>query len=146
MEKDNLRTVFNDRISKKKGVGAKRKIIIAVVLIFFAFSGSFLIYFIMQITLNTSNPMVVVVSGSMEPNLLKGDLLFLKGKDPATIKSGTIEGKEGDIIVFDARNLPGWIKPPNDPIVHRVIDKYNDSGLFFRTKGDANPSPDPGWV
>ncbi|MFW9987365.1 MAG: signal peptidase I [Candidatus Odinarchaeota archaeon] len=146
MEKDGLRTVFNDKVSKKKEAGSKRKIIIAIVLIIFAFSGSFLIYFIMQITLNTNSPMVVVVSGSMEPNLLKGDLLILKGKDPVTIKVGTIEGKEGDIIVFDARNLPGFTSYPNDPIVHRVIDKYNDSGLFFRTKGDANTFPDPGWV
>ena len=44
--------------------------------------------------------MVIVVSGSMEPNLYKGDLLFLKGTDPATIKNGTSEGKEGDIIVL----------------------------------------------
>lgn len=146
MEKNGLRAAFNDRISKKKGNRSIKKIIIAVVLIVFAFSGSFLIYFIMQITLNTNNPMVVVVSGSMEPNLHKGDLLFLKGKDPATIKSGTIEGKEGDIIVFYTQNLPGFESYPNDPIVHRVIDKYNDSGFFFLTKGDANPIPDPGWV
>lgn len=123
---------------KKTRSTSKRKIIIAVILIIFAFSGSFLIYFILQITLNTQTPMVVVVSGSMEPTLLKGDLLFLQGKDPAQIKNGTIQGKEGDIIVFDARNLPGWINPPNDPIVHRVIDKWYDGGWFFRTKGDAN--------
>jgi len=146
MDKEYLPKGFNDKKLKKKEQTSKRKIIIGVVLIFFAFSGSFLIYFIMQITLNTNTPMVVVVSGSMEPKLLRGDLLFLKGKDPATIKNGTIEGKEGNIIVFDARTVPDWINPPSEPIVHRVIDKKYDNGWFFRTKGDANPIPDNGWV
>ena len=122
----------------------KKKVVISIFLIGFAFFGSYLIYFILQIALNTSTPMVVVVSGSMEPNLLKGDLLFLKGKDPATIKNGTIEGKEGDIIVFDARGL--WTHAPNDPIVHRVVDKMYNNEWFFLTKGDANPSPDDAWV
>ncbi|MFX1304868.1 MAG: signal peptidase I [Promethearchaeota archaeon] len=129
---------------KEKESSSKKKIIIAIILIIFAFSGSFLIYYILQITLNTTTPMVVVVSGSMEPTLHRGDLLFLQGKDPATIKNGTIDGKEGDIIVFDAHGL--WINPPADPIVHRVIGKKYDNAWFFLTKGDANPSPDEAWV
>ncbi len=144
MEKVDLKKTFSKKKAKKKQESSKRKIIIAIILIIFAFSGSFLIYFIMQITLNTKTPMVVVVSGSMEPNLLKGDLLFLKGKNPATIKNGTIEGKEGDIIVFDAHGI--WIHAPGDPIVHRVVDKMYDNGWFFLTKGDANPFPDEAWV
>ena len=90
--------------------------------------------------------MVVVVSGSMEPKLHKGDLLFLRGKDAENIKNGTIEGKEGDIIVFDARGL--WVNAPSDPIVHRVIDKWyvNGDGWYFKTKGDANSFPDEGEV
>ena len=131
---------------RRKEHSPKRKIITAIVLIIFAFSGSFLIYYIMQVSLNTNTPMVVVVSGSMEPNLLKGDLLFLKGKDPESIKNGTAEGKEGDVIVFNAQNLPGWIHAPSEPIVHRVIEKMYNNGWFFLTKGDANPMPDNGWV
>ncbi len=142
MEKEILKTGSNKKKSKETQSTSKRKIIIAVILIVFAFSGSFLIYFILQISLNTNTPMVVVVSGSMEPTLLKGDLLFVQGKDPAQIKNGTIEGKEGDIIVFDAWNLDGWIDPPRDPIVHRVVDKWYDGGWFFLTKGDANPVGD----
>ncbi|MFX0141182.1 MAG: signal peptidase I [Candidatus Hodarchaeota archaeon] len=144
MEKNYLIKDFNKRKSKPKGSSSKRKVIVAIILIVFAFSGSFLIYYILQITLNTQVPMVVVVSGSMEPTLLKGDLLFLQGKDPATIKNGTIEGKEGDIIVFDAHGL--WLDPPHDPIVHRVVNKKYDNGWFFLTKGDANPNPDDAWV
>ena len=129
---------INKKKLKKKEPSVKRKVIIGVILIAFAFSGSFLIYYILQVTLHTSNPMVVVVSGSMEPTLLKGDLLFLEGKDPSQIKNGSIIGKEGDIIVFDARGLSGWLNAPKDPIVHRVVDKWYDGGWFFRTKGDAN--------
>ncbi len=110
-----------------------------------AFSGAFLIYFVMQVALNTDTPMVVVVSGSMEPNLYKGDLLFLKGTDPENIKNGTIEGKEGDIIVLDTQGLPNWGDTLADPIVHRVIDKKMINGWFFLTKGDANHNHDPAW-
>ncbi|MFX1553993.1 MAG: signal peptidase I [Promethearchaeota archaeon] len=144
MEQKYLKKGFNKKKLKEKESSSKKKIIIAIILIIFAFSGSFLIYYILQITLNTTTPMVVVVSGSMEPTLHRGDLLFLQGKDPATIKNGTIDGKEGDIIVFDAHGL--WINPPADPIVHRVIGKKYDNAWFFLTKGDANPSPDEAWV
>ena len=146
MEEKYIKTSFNKKKLKKKESSPKRNITIAILLIFFAFSGSFLIYYILQQSLSTKTPIVVVVSGSMEPNLLKGDLLFLKGKDPATIKNGTAEGKEGDIIVFDARGLPGWNNAPNEPIVHRVIGKKFESRWYFFTKGDANPSHDGGWV
>ncbi|UCC20296.1 MAG: signal peptidase I [Promethearchaeota archaeon] len=146
MEKHYLKMGSDKKHLKKKQSSSKRKIIIGIILIALAFSGSFLIYFIMQVTLNTQVPMVVVVSGSMEPTLLKGDLLFLQGKDPSLIKNGTIEGKEGDIIVFNAVGLPGWPNAPADPIVHRVINKKYDNGWFFQTKGDANPLPDDDWV
>ena len=100
MGKKYLKTSIDKKKLKKKESSPKRKIIISIVLIAFAFSGSFLIYYILQISLNTKTPMVVVVSGSMKPNLLEGDLLFLKGKDPATIKNGTAEGKEGDCLLY----------------------------------------------
>jgi len=126
-------------IKQEKTPSTTRKIIVTVILLVTAFSGSFLIYFIMQVALNTDTPMVVVVSESMEPNLLVGDLLFLKGDDPDNIK-------EGDIIVFDARGLPNWDHAPADPIVHRVIDKRDDNGWFFLTQGDNNDHPDFAWV
>ena len=130
----------------EKEASTKRKIIVTIILLGVAFSGAFLVYFIMQIALNTKTPMVVVVSGSMKPKLHRGDLLFLRGKDGENIKNGTIEGKEGDIIVFDAHGI--WSHPPPDPVVHRVIDKWyvSGDGWYFRTKGDANSSPDIGDV
>lgn len=139
MSKLKLRTQKKKR--KNKEEVPKKKIAIAIFLIVFAFSGSFLIYFILQVSLNTQTPMVVVISGSMEPNIHKGDLLFLGGIEAEEIKEGTIEDKDGDVIVYDARGL--WDGAPDEPIVHRVIDKWeNESGYYFLTKGDANSFPD----
>lgn len=130
---------------KEKKAISKKKVIIAVSMIFIAFFGSFLLYFILQVSLNTQTPVVVVVSGSMKPALNEGDLLFVRGVNPASIRNGTIEEKDGDIIVFDAHGV--WSFPPADPIVHRVVNKhYAGSYWEFQTKGDANPSVDEGWV
>lgn len=127
--------------NEKRAKPSKKKVIIAVFLLSFAFLGSFLIYFILQLALNTSAPMVVVVSGSMEPAMYKGDLLFLQGVDPEDLEEGTIEDKDGDVIVYDARGL--WSGAPDDPIVHRIVDKWeNSSGWWFITKGDANSHVD----
>jgi len=118
-----------------------KKIIIAVVMIVIAFFGSFLVYFILQISLNTESPIVVVISPSMEPNIHEGDLLFVMGIDAEKIKNGTAEDQDGDVIVFDARGL--WFTAPQEPIVHRVIGKYLIEDVwYFRTKGDANSLPD----
>lgn len=133
MEKTNYK---KSEVEEKTPI-SKKKIIVGVILICFAFFGSFIIYFVMQVALNTQYPMVVVVSGSMEPNINKGDLLFLQGKNVEDIKSGTIEDQTGDVIVYDARGL--WAGAPSEPIVHRVVNKYevNDT-WYFETKGDAN--------
>lgn len=130
---------------KEKKAISKKKVIIAISMIFIAFFGSFLLYFILQVSLNTQTPVVVVVSGSMEPTLKKGDLLFIRGVDPVSIRNGTIEDKNGDIIVFDSNGV--WSFPQADPIVHRVVNKrYTGSYWEFQTKGDANPTVDEGWV
>ena len=126
---------------KEKKPVSKKKIIIAVVMISVAFFGSFVVYFILQISFNTESPIVVVISGSMEPQIHEGDLLFVMGKDAEDIKNGTAEDKDGDIIVFFAN----WHGAPVEPIVHRVINKYqNDGTWYFETKGDANSIPDQG--
>ncbi len=125
---------------KEKKPISKKKVIIAVVMICVAIFGSFFIYFILQVALNTETPVVVVVSGSMRPTLNEGDLLFVKGVDPAAIRNGTVEDKDGDIIVFDAHGV--WLSPPNEPVVHRVVNKrynVNTSRWEFQTKGDNNP-------
>jgi len=136
---------------KEKKPIPKKKVIIAVVMIFTALFGSFLLYFILQVALNTETPIVVVVSGSMKPTLNEGDLLFVRGINPADIRNGSVENKDGDIIVFDADGV--WLSPPEEPVVHRVVNKrynVNRSRWEFQTKGDNNPNidgyPIPYWV
>jgi len=137
MDTNNLK---NSKEKEKKPISHK-KVIIAVVMICIAFFGSFLVYFGLQVALNTEAPIVIVVSGSMEPSIREGDLLFVMGANPEDIKNGTAEDRNGDVIVFDARGL--WAGAPEEPIVHRVIDKYLVGDTwYFRTKGDANSIPD----
>ena len=94
-----IKKMKNATEREKKPV-SRKKIIIAIVMISIVFFGSFFVYFILQISFNTESPIVVVISPSMEPQIHKGDLLFVMGIDPEDIKNGTAEDKDGDIIVF----------------------------------------------
>lgn len=99
-----------------------------------------------QLVLNTSAPVLVVVSGSMcipydgncdgwsDPftrTLHIGDLIIVQGVNPADLNGNY---PSSDIIVF---HQPG---NPEELIVHRIVavDKVNGT-LYFRTKGDGNP-------
>lgn len=59
-----------------------------------------------MVTTDSESPIVVVLSGSMEPAFHRGDLLFLTNRDEPV--------RVGEIVVFkiDGRDIP---------IVHRVI-------------------------
>ncbi|GMK57814.1 hypothetical protein CspeluHIS016_0406480 [Cutaneotrichosporon spelunceum] len=81
---------------------------------------------------NSESPIVVVLSGSMEPAFYRGDILFLTNppNTPYSI---------GDITVY---KLPG--DRNGTPIVHRVIESHiasNGSQLLL-TKGDNNQVDD----
>ena len=66
-----------------------------------------------------------VVSGSMEPTIPIGSIIYVKDTDPADIKSG-------DIIAF---------KSGDSVIMHRVQENKVVEGTFV-TKGDANEAED----
>ena len=71
---------------------------------------------------------LIVQSGSMEPNCPIGSLVYVKPVDPGELLPG-------DIITFD---LGGGIRG-----THRITAVVNDGGeLYFRTKGDANEMED----
>ncbi|TXT67748.1 MAG: hypothetical protein BAJALOKI1v1_10011 [Promethearchaeota archaeon] len=126
--------IQNSQAERSERKNKIKKIVITILLISSAIIAPFLIYYLLQLTLNTSSPMVVVISGSMEPTYSRGDLLFLSGENPNDIGLG-------DVIVFDARGV--WLNPPQEPVVHRVINKTFYKGLWwFQTKGDANLFPD----
>lgn len=124
-------------------------IILAFVLI------KFIVYPGLGLILSTSHPVVAVVSESMEHNMEfdawweknkdwyiengvnkeyfetfsfkngfnKGDIMVLIGKNAENIEVG-------DIIVFKSSR--------KDPIIHRVVKKMDDDGIYFQTKGDNN--------
>ena len=72
--------------------------------------------------------MNVVVSGSMEPVMYRGDIVIID-KNPSTVEVG-------DIVVYDAT----WF---NQPVIHRVIKiESTTNGPLYTIKGDNNPSPD----
>ncbi|MBQ6621408.1 MAG: signal peptidase I [Mogibacterium sp.] len=70
----------------------------------------------------------VVVSGSMEPAIPVGSMLYVKACDPATLT-------EGDVVMFYG-NLQQGV-----PITHRVVENHPEDGELV-TKGDANDKND----
>jgi len=73
----------------------------------------------------------VVMSGSMEPAIETGSVIFVYDRDPSAIE-------EGDVITY---NLDGQ---RTEVTTHRVVDVVSQEGQrAFVTKGDANEDPDP---
>ena len=74
----------------------------------------------------------IVLSGSMETEIYKGDLIVTKIVNPENLKVN-------DVIAFrDAENTV---------TTHRIIDIVNDDGVvYFITKGDNNNSQDQNLV
>ena len=71
-----------------------------------------------------------VMSGSMEPKIKVGSVVFVQRVKPETLK-------EGNIITFTSR------EDPNISITHRLIATEEKEGqTVFKTRGDANNSDD----
>ncbi|KAG0231969.1 Signal peptidase complex catalytic subunit [Actinomortierella wolfii] len=92
--------------------------------------GVFMSYKAWGLYTNCESPLVVVLSGSMEPAFYRGDILFLSNpKTPIEI---------GDICVYK-------ISGRDIPIVHRVIDRHDGKKpqqQLLLTKGDNNMGDD----
>ena len=69
----------------------------------------------------TPSPIVVVLSGSMEPAFQRGDLLFLWNR--------AMDTQVGEIVVYNVRGK-------DIPIVHRVIRRFG-GGWVNQTTQDA---------
>lgn len=95
-----------------------------------------------MVVTGSESPIVVVLSGSMEPAFYRGDLLFLTNYQVRTaryfvtmrtvcLQSDPI--RTGDITVFR-------IEGRDIPIVHRVIKVHEQQNgtVKFLTKGDNN--------
>lgn len=78
----------------------------------------------------------IVESGSMAPEMPTGSVIYIEDIPANEIVTG-------DVIVF----TPNESRLGADRVTHRVVDvREGNYTLEFRTKGDANPSPDPGWT
>lgn len=73
-------------------------------------STAFMAWKAMSIVTNAESPIVVVLTGSMEPAFQRGDLLFLWNRN----KRNAV----GDVVVYNIEGKP-------IPIVHRVLREHH---------------------
>lgn len=90
-------------------------------------SGALITYKMLMLASNSESPIVVVLSGSMEPGVHRGDLLVLTNYEKRQ------RLVSGDIVVYK-------LKDRNIPIVHRLIKVHEDDNLDIDvlSKGDNN--------
>jgi signal peptidase I, archaeal type len=84
----------------------------------------------------------VVVSGSMEPVFYRGDVVVIEKTNFLGIQEiNPSDLKVGDIIIYQATWFP-------EPVIHRIINIQtgSDGQMYYVTKGDNNPKPDPSLV
>ncbi len=72
-------------------------------------STAFMLWKSLSVIADSPSPIVVVLSGSMEPAFQRGDLLFLWNRDKTA--------EVGEIVVYN-------VKDKDIPIVHRVVRSY----------------------
>jgi len=111
---------------------SKRQLLYQILNFGMIVSSALMIWKGLMVVTGSESPIVVVLSGSMEPAFHRGDLLFLTNfqEDPI---------KVGDIVVFK-------VEGRDIPIVHRVIKLHekDDDSLKILTKGDNNHVDDRG--
>ncbi len=81
----------------------------------------------------------VVVSGSMEPVFYRGDVVVIEKTDFLGLNEINASNLNvGDIVIYHATWYP-------EPVIHRIINKGTipDGRVYYITKGDNNPGPDP---
>ena len=77
----------------------------------------------------------IVTSGSMQPTIGPGDVVVTKDVSPDEIE-------RGDVVTFNADS-----NTDRGYVTHRVVELREENGeQYFKTKGDANDDPDPGYV
>ena len=83
----------------------------------------------------------VVVSGSMEPVMYRGDIVVLQQANILGFHEfDTSDIKVGDIVVYNAAWHEG-------PVIHRVIEIGQINGTtVYKIKGDNNNAVDPYYV
>ncbi|MCL6578984.1 MAG: signal peptidase I [Candidatus Bathyarchaeota archaeon] len=118
---------------KSKYVGAG--VLVVLALVGYVSSMALAGYTFQDVARGVYSPFMVVSSGSMQPVLNYGDLIFVRNEPPERIVVG-------DIIAF---NVPSpYDRVAASPTVHRVVDKWvEDGAVYFKTMGDNNQGEDP---
>ncbi|SCU94442.1 LAFA_0F21858g1_1 [Lachancea sp. 'fantastica'] len=96
----------------------------------FALASAFMFWKGLSIVTDSHSPIVVVLSGSMEPAFQRGDILFLWNRNTLN--------KVGDVVVYE-------VNGKDIPIVHRVMREHIDEKTgkqLLLTKGDNNAGND----
>lgn len=105
-----------------------RQILATVLNLCLVVTTAFMFYKGLAVMTNSPSPIVVVLSGSMEPAFQRGDILFLWNREPRV--------DVGDIVVYNVKNR-------DIPIVHRVLRQHSSSKKqLLLTKGDNNALDD----
>eukprot|EP01156_Anaeramoeba_ignava_P004075 Anaeramoba_ignava/a226754_25.p1 GENE.a226754_25~~a226754_25.p1 ORF type:complete len:185 (+),score=38.05 a226754_25:270-824(+) len=93
------------------------------------FAMGLFVWELLKLLMQTEGPVVVVMSGSMEPGFSRGDILFISNRNH--------HYKSGQIVVFKTTQQ-------NIPVVHRIISVFTDANGKEKilTKGDFNKYPD----
>ncbi|KAH7131586.1 hypothetical protein B0J13DRAFT_587847 [Dactylonectria estremocensis] len=97
-------------------------------------STAFMMWKGLSVITDSPSPIVVVLSGSMEPAFQRGDLLFLWNRNLMS------ETQVGEVVVYEVRDK-------DIPIVHRIVRKFGSGDYYSEkakllTKGDNNMSDD----
>ncbi|TDL15965.1 hypothetical protein BD410DRAFT_832348 [Rickenella mellea] len=135
--------MFESEIKSLRRLGV-RKILLQLLAMGSSLAPMFVLWKGLGLLTNTESPVVVVLSGSMEPAFRRGDILFLTNPPNKPYRNG-------DITVY---NVPGQ----NIPIFHRVVETHNEIEVQdgdqdgeeplvkqrILTKGDNNPVDDIG--
>ncbi|EEY15350.1 Signal peptidase complex catalytic subunit SEC11 like protein [Verticillium longisporum] len=93
-------------------------------------STAFMMWKGLSVITDSPSPIVVVLSGSMEPAFQRGDLLFLWNRNLLR------ETDVGEVVVYN-------VKDKDIPIVHRIVRKFGaGASAKLLTKGDNNAADD----
>lgn len=91
------------------GLGSPRQLLTQLLNFALVLSTAFMLWKGLSVATSSPSPIVVVLSGSMEPAFQRGDLLFLWNRGMNT--------QIGEIVVYN-------VKGKDIPIVHRVVRRY----------------------
>ncbi|KAF8607367.1 putative signal peptidase [Ceratobasidium sp. AG-I] len=125
--------MFEDEIKMLRRMGV-RAVLLQIMNFAMVIATGLMVWKGLGLVTNTESPIVVVLSGSMEPAFYRGDLLFLTNPPNTPYQIG-------DVTVY---KIPGQ----NIPIVHRVLETHKLRNVTLPTeqtlltKGDNNPLDD----